>query len=69
MARSADGPTTRLPSMATVPCEGGISPLAIRNSVVLPQPLVPRKHAKVPGAMSSETSRKAHSSPPPSRRR
>ncbi len=59
MARSAEGPVTRLPSMNTSPRVGAMSPLAMRNSVVLPQPLGPKSDTKVPVSIDSETPRSA----------
>jgi len=67
MARSADGPVTRWRSIATSPRVGRMSPLAMRKSVVLPQPLGPRSDTKVPLSTASETPRSAQYSPAPSR--
>src|SRR6185312_13020723 len=69
MARSAEGPVTRLPSTVIMPLLGIKRPSSMRSRLVLPQPLGPRKATKPPSGIESVTSSRTVRPPPRTPRR
>src|SRR6185437_7772447 len=69
MARSAEGPVTRLPSTVMVPLLGIRRPSSMRSRLVLPQPLGPRKATNPPSGIESVTSSSTVRPPPRTPRR